>query len=58
MDARNSLLIVVQIILISLNSYSLGLKTYYKNSSSSWFNYIVITLLYASIFSRLIWKVH
>ena len=56
MDAKSSLLIIVQIILISLNSYSLGLKTYYKNSSSSWFNYIVIILLYASIFARLLWK--
>ena len=57
MDAKSAWLIIVQIILISLNTYSLGLKTYYKNSSSSWFNYIVITLLYASIFARLIWKV-
>ena len=56
MDAKSAWLIIVQIILISLNSYSLGLKTYYKNSSRSWFNYVVIILLYASIFSRLIWK--
>ena len=57
MDAKSAWLIVVHIILISLNSYTLGRKTYIDRSCS-WFNRIVIILLYASIFSRLIWKVH
>lgn len=54
MDAKSIFIIMFQIVLISLNSYCIGLSIY-ENGKKFW-NYVAIVLLYASIFTRLIWK--
>lgn len=53
MDAKNSLIIVIYIILITINSYCLGFINGNGNKKNPWFNYIVTALLFVGIIVRL-----
>lgn len=53
MDAKNSLIIVIYIILIALNSYCLGFVNGNGNKKNPWVNYIVTALLFVGIIVRL-----
>lgn len=60
MDARNSLIVVIYIIIIAINTYCLGFVNGNGNKKNPWFNYIVTVLLFVGIivrlFARLLWK--